>query len=94
MKKANTIIQFKFKDANSMFIARKILMAGFHFLEDAYDTETVETTLDHEVNMFFVSLSINFSQSSDTHKLENCIELFNELDLFLEEQEPENRPKS
>lgn len=87
MKKANTIIQFKFKDANSMFIARKILMAGFHFLEDAYDTETVETTLDHEVNMFFVSLSINFSQSSDTHKLENCIELFNELDLFLEEEE-------
>ena len=87
MKKANTIIQFKFKDANSMFIARKILMAGFHFLEDAYDTETVETSLDHEVNMFFVSLSINFSQSSDTHKLENCIELFNELDLFLEEDE-------
>jgi len=87
MKKANTIIQFKFKDANAMFTARKILMAGFHFLDDAYNTETVETTLDHDVNMFFVTLSINFSESSDTHKLESCVELFNELDLFLEEDE-------
>ena len=87
--KKNTDIQFKFKDANSMFKAQKILTASFHFLDEKYTTETVVTNLKHESNIFNVVLRINFSDSSETHKLENCIELFNELDLFQEEEEEE-----
>ena len=73
-----------------MFTARKILDASFHFLDDEYNTETIETDLDHEVNMFWVTLSINFSKSSDLHKLQNCVELFKELDLFQEEDDEES----
>ena len=82
-------MNFKFEDASAMFTARKILNVAFHFLENRYTTKTVTTTLDHDKNIFMVTVLVDFQYSDEIDKLSECIELMNDLDLFQREQEEE-----
>ena len=87
MKKANQNIVLKFKDYNSMSIGQKVLEVAFNFLdkENNYDTKTITSDAEN----YHVNVNISLHGRSEVWKLNECLELFQKLDIFIDEEEEE-----
>ena len=76
-----------------MDIAQIVLGVAFNFLDKEmdYTTKTINTDMDSDKKEFFININISLHGRSELWKLNECLELFEKLDLFHEEQEEEKK---
>ena len=83
MKKLNTLT-LNLKNTRSYFQAYKMLNIAFNFLDKHLDYNT--KTIDGNIDDYTITINLTFTKTSEAWKLENLLDLFDELDFLAEEE--------